>query len=171
MVVVFFGKWYEQMKMIVIYMGGGIIVGVYDCGWVIDVNNGFYGEGLFSLECVGIVLVGDLVEMCFFGKYLKVDMMKKFVGMGGFFGYLGIMDVVKVEKCIQDGDENVWFIYDVMVYQIGKEIGVVSVVLKGKVDIIVLIGGLVYGKDFVFVIRLYIDWILDVLVYLGENEL
>lgn len=97
--------------------------------------------------------------------------MKKLVGIGGFFGYFGMNDVVKVEQMIQGGDEKVCFIFDVMVYQVVKEIGVVSSVLKGEVEVIVLMGGFVYGKSFVFSIRLYIDWILDVLVYLGENEL
>ncbi|MEC3839273.1 butyrate kinase [Bacillus amyloliquefaciens] len=165
------GKRYEQMKMIVTHMGGGITVGVHDCGRVTDVNNGLHGEGPFSPERAGTVPAGDLVEMCFSGKYSKADMMKKLVGTGGLSGYLGTTDAVKVEKRIQDGDENARLIYDAMAYQIAKEIGAASAVLKGKVDIIVLTGGLAYGKDFVSAIRSYIDWISDVLVYPGENEL
>lgn len=58
-----------------------------------------------------------------------------------------------------------------MAYQIAKEIGAASAVLKGEVEAIVLTGGLAYGKGFVSTIRSYIDWISDVLVYPGENEL
>lgn len=111
------------MKMIVTHMGGGTTVGVHDCGRVTDVNNGLHGEGPFSPERAGTVPAGDLVEMCFSGKYSKADMMKKLVGTGGLSGYLGTTDAVKVEKRIQAGDENARLIYDAMAYQVAKEIG------------------------------------------------
>ncbi|MGM0746789.1 MAG: butyrate kinase [Bacillota bacterium] len=165
------GKRYENMKMIVTHMGGGITVGVHDRGKVADVNNGLHGEGPFSPERAGTVPAGDLVDLCFSGKYTREDIMKKLVGTGGLLGYLDTTDAVKVENMVQSGDEKARLIYDAMAYQVAKEIGAASAVLKGEVEVIVLTGGLAYGKSFVSSIRSYIDWISDVLVYPGENEL
>nr|WGD88507.1 butyrate kinase [Bacillus subtilis] len=165
------GKRYENMKMIITHMGGGITIGVHDRGRVVDVNNGLHGEGPFSPERAGTVPAGDLVDLCFSGEYTKEEIMKKLVGTGGLLGYLGTNDAVKVEQMIQGGDEKARFIYDAMAYQVAKEIGATSAALKGEVEAIVLTGGLAYGKSFVSAIRSYIDWISDVLVYPGENEL
>lgn len=165
------GKRYENMKMIITHMGGGITIGVHDRGRVVDVNNGLHGEGPFSPERAGTVPAGDLVDLCFSGEYTKEEIMKKLVGTGGLSGYLGTNDAVKVEQMIQGGDEKARLIYDAMAYQVAKEIGAASAVLKGEVEAIVLTGGLAYGKSFVSSIRSYIDWISDVLVYPGENEL
>ncbi|MGG4417882.1 butyrate kinase [Bacillus subtilis] len=165
------GKRYENMKMIITHMGGGITIGVHDRGRVVDVNNGLHGEGPFSPERAGTVPAGDLVDLCFSGEYTKEEIMKKLVGTGGLLGYLGTNDAVKVEQLIQGGDEKARFIYDAMAYQVAKEIGAASAALKGEVEAIVLTGGLAYGKSFVSAIRSYIDWISDVLVYPGENEL
>lgn len=165
------GKRYENMKMIITHMGGGITIGVHDRGRVIDVNNGLHGEGPFTPERAGTVPAGDLVDLCFSGEYTKEEIMKKLVGTGGLLGYLGTNDAVKVEQMIQGGDQKARFIYDAMAYQVAKEIGAASAALKGEVEAIVLTGGLAYGKSFVSAIRSYIDWISDVLVYPGENEL
>ncbi|MEC0280307.1 butyrate kinase [Bacillus halotolerans] len=165
------GKRYENMKMIITHLGGGITIGVHDRGRVVDVNNGLHGEGPFSPERAGTVPAGDLVNLCFSGEYTKEEMMKKLVGIGGLSGYLGTNDAVKVEQMIQEGDEKARLIFDAMAYQVAKEIGAASAVLKGEVEAIVLTGGLAYGKSFVSSIRSYIDWISDVLVYPGENEL
>ncbi|MCR6597931.1 butyrate kinase [Bacillus halotolerans] len=165
------GKRYENMKMIITHLGGGITIGVHDRGRVVDVNNGLHGEGPFSPERAGTVPAGDLVNLCFSGEYTKEEMMKKLVGTGGLSGYLGTNDAVKVEQMIQEGDEKARLIFDAMAYQVAKEIGAASAVLKGEVEAIVLTGGLAYGKSFVSSIRSYIDWISDVLVYPGENEL
>ncbi|QQF61500.1 butyrate kinase [Bacillus mojavensis] len=165
------GKRYENMKIIITHLGGGITIGVHDRGRVVDVNNGLHGEGPFSPERAGTVPAGDLVNLCFSGEYTKEEMMKKLVGTGGLSGYLGTNDAVKVEQMIQEGDEKARLIFDAMAYQVAKEIGAASAVLKGEVEAIVLTGGLAYGKSFVSSIRSYIDWISDVLVYPGENEL
>jgi butyrate kinase len=164
-------KRYEDLNLIVTHMGGGITVGVHRNGRVIDVNNGLHGDGPFSPERAGTVPAGDLVSMCYSGEYFREEMMKKLVGQGGLVGYLGTNDAIKVEKMVEAGDQKAVLIYSAMSYQIAKEIGSASAVLKGKVDAIVLTGGLAYGKKFVKEISSYIDWIADVLVFPGENEL
>lgn len=152
-------------------MGGGITIGAHKQGKVIDVNNGLHGDGPFSPERAGSVPIGDLVELCFSGTLYRDDVMKSLVGEGGLVGYLGTNDAVEVENRIAEGDQEAKLIYDAMAYQIAKEIGSASAVLEGKVDAIIMTGGIAYGKDFVAEIAAKVDWIADVKVYPGEDEL
>lgn len=165
------GKKYTDLNLIVTHMGGGITVGVHKQGKVIDVNNGLHGDGPFSPERAGTVPAGDLVALCYSGQYYRDEIMKKLVGQGGLVGYLGTNDAVEVEKRIKAGDERASLVYEAMAYQVAKEIGAASAVLAGKVDAIVLTGGLAYGKDFVKSITDRINWIADIIVHPGENEL
>ncbi|MFD2045949.1 butyrate kinase [Ornithinibacillus salinisoli] len=164
-------KAYEDMKIIVTHMGGGITVGAHQNGRVIDVNNGLHGDGPFSPERAGTVPAGDLVALCFSGQYYRDEIMKKLVGNGGLMAYLHTNDAREVEEKITNGDKDAKRIYEAMAYQIAKEIGSMSAVLAGRVDAIVLTGGLAYGKTFVEMISNHISWIADILVYPGENEL
>ncbi|MBM7660915.1 butyrate kinase [Bacillus mesophilus] len=165
------GKPYEELSLIVTHMGGGITVGAHQNGRVIDVNNGLHGDGPFSPERAGTVPAGDLVSMCFSGEYYRDEVMKKLVGQGGLVGYLGTNDAVKVEDMISSGNEKAKLVYDAMAYQVAKEIGSAAAVLYGKVDRIILTGGLAYGKEFVNSITDRVKWIADVIVQPGENEL
>lgn len=164
-------KKYEELNLVITHMGGGITVGAHKDGRVIDVNNGLHGEGPFSPERAGTIPVGDLIAMCYSGEYYVEEIMKKVVGEGGLVGYLQTNDAVKVEKMIADGDRQAALVYDAMAYQIAKEIGASSTIFKGQVDAIVLTGGLAYGKEFVKAITEQIEWIADVIVVPGEDEL
>lgn len=165
------GRAYQDLCLIVAHMGGGITVGVHAGGRVVEVNNGLHGDGPFSPERAGTVPAGDLVELCFSGKYYRHEIMKKLVGQGGLVGYLGTNDAVTVEKRIKKGDKEAELVYEAMAYQIAREIGSASAVLGGKVDAIILTGGLAYGKEFVDAISRRISWIADVVIEPGENEL
>lgn len=165
------GKIYHEANLIIVHMGGGITVGAHQNGEVIDVNNGLHGDGPFSPERAGTVPVGDLVSLCFSGQYYRDEIMKKLVGHGGLMAYLETNDALEVEKRIEAGDQEALFVFEAMAYQIAKEIGSMSAVLKGKVDAIALTGGLAYGKEFVSFISEKVNWIADVMVYPGENEL
>ena len=165
------GRRYEELRLIVTHMGGGITVGVHKGGRVVEVNNGLHGDGPFSPERAGTVPAGDLVELCFSGQYYRHEIMRKLVGQGGLVSYLGTNDAVTVEKRIQKGDKEAELIYDAMAYQVAREIGSASAVLSGEVDAIILTGGLAYGKEFVKAISERVNWIADVAVHPGENEL
>lgn len=165
------GKEYEELRLIVVHMGGGITVGVHKYGRVVEVNNGLNGEGPFSPERAGTVPTGDLVAMCFSGDYYMHEIMRKIVGQGGLVGYLGTNDAQKVEKMIDAGDEKAKFLYDAMAYQIAREIGSASAVLEGKIDAIVLTGGLSYSQLLIQQITSRIGWIAECVVMPGENEL
>ncbi|MBB4825669.1 butyrate kinase [Sporosarcina luteola] len=165
------GKMYEDLRLVVTHMGGGITVGVHESGRVIDVNNGLHGDGPFSPERAGTVPAGDLIDLCYSGTYYRQELMANLVGKGGLVGYLGTNDAVAVEKRIESGDERAKLIYDAMAYQVAKEIGSAAAVLSGKVDAILLTGGLAYGKGFIQSIADRVDWIADIVVFPGEDEL
>ncbi|MFC3882847.1 butyrate kinase [Bacillus songklensis] len=164
-------KRYEDLQLIVVHMGGGITVGVHKHGKVIDVNNGLHGDGPFSPERAGTVPAGDLVSLCFSGKYYRDEVMKMLVGQGGLAGYLGTSNARKVEEMIRKGDKKARLAFEAMAYQVAKEIGAVSTVVNGKVDAIILTGGLAYTKEFVHLIMERVNWIADVMIHPGENEL
>jgi butyrate kinase len=165
------GKDYKDCNFIVAHMGGGVSVGVHEKGRVIDVANALDGEGPFSPERSGTLPVGDLVKMCFSGKYTQDEIKKKIKGNGGIVAYLNTNDVRDVEKSINDGNEKSKLIHDAMVYQISKEIGSCAAVLKGKVDAILLTGGIAYSNLITNNIKERVNFISDVKVYPGEDEM
>ncbi|WP_091838511.1 butyrate kinase [Marininema halotolerans] len=164
-------KRYHELNLVVAHMGGGITIGAHCQGKVIDVNNGLHGEGPFSPERAGTLPVGDLVALSYSGKFFASEIMKMIVGRGGLVGYLGTNDAQQVEERIAAGDREAQLVYSAMAYQVAKEIGAYAVVLKGKVDGIILTGGLAYGKSFVREIVDRVSWIAEVCVFPGENEL
>lgn len=132
------GQGYENLNLVVVHMGGGVSVGAHNHGKVVDVNNALDGDGPFSPERAGSVPIGDLVKMCFSGKYREAEVYGKVVGKGGFVGYLNTNDVKGVIDKMEEGDKECESIYKAFVYQISKAIGEMSVVLEGKVDQIIL---------------------------------
>lgn len=164
-------KEYFDCNFIVAHMGGGISVGAHEKGKVIDVANALDGEGPFSPERSGGLPVGDLVKMCFSGKYTQDEIKKKIKGNGGLVGYLNTNDGREVESRIEAGDEKAKLVYEAMAYQVSKEIGSCASVLKGNVDAILLTGGIAYSKMFTGMIEERVNFISDVKVYPGEDEM
>jgi len=165
------GKPYDTLNLIVAHLGGGISVGAHKEGRVIEVNNALDGEGPFSPERTGGLPVGDLAKMCFSGKYTHAEIKKMITGKGGLVAYLGTNDGREVVKMIEEGDENAKLIFEAMAYQVAKEIGSCAAVLKGKVDAIILTGGLAYGEMLIDWIKARVAFIGDIVVYAGEDEM
>ncbi|OZV11344.1 butyrate kinase [Tissierella sp. P1] len=165
------GKKYEELNLIVAHLGGGISVGAHEKGKVIDVANALDGEGPFSPERSGSLPVGDLVKLCYSGKYSLDEMKKMIKGNGGIVSYLNTNDAREVGQRIKDGDEYAELVYKAMAYQVAKEIGTCAAVLKGKVDGILVTGGIAYDKEFTSWIEERVKFICDVTVYPGEDEL
>lgn len=162
---------YNELHLIVVHLGGGISVGVHEKGHVIDVNNALDGDGPMSPERSGSVPVGPLYKMAMSGKYTLKEMKRKNYGNGGLVAYLGTNDGFEISNRIQSGDKQAKFIVEVMCYQIAKEIGSGSTVLKGKVDAIVLTGGLAYDDFIVDTIKERVSFIAPILVFPGEDEM
>lgn len=165
------GKKYEDLNLIVVHMGGGVSVGAHKAGKVVDVNNALDGEGPFSPERSGGLPVGGLMKMCFSGKYTYAEMKKKVTGKGGIVAYLNTNDFIEVEKRALAGEEQFKLLFDAFIYQVGKEIGKNAAVLSGKIDGIILTGGIAYSKPVVEGIKEMISFIAPVIVYPGEDEL
>ena len=162
---------YEDVNLIVVHMGGGVSVGAHKKGRVIDVNNALDGDGPFSPERAGGVPSGELLEMCFSGKYSKEEVYKKLVGKGGFVAYANTNDARDLIKLSQEGDEKGSLIFNAFIYQIAKEIGSMAVVLDGEVNAIVLTGGIAYSDYVTNAINKKVKWIAPMVVYGGEDEL
>ncbi len=165
------GKKYKEVNLIVVHLGGGISVGAHRKGRVIDVNNALNGDGPFAPERSGGLPAWDLIEMALSGKYTKDELKKKLAGKGGIVAYLGTNNMFEVEKRVDEGDEYADFICEGMAYQVSKEIGANAAVLEGKVDAIVLTGGLANAKRFVDRIRKRVEWIAPILLYPGGDEM
>ena len=165
------GTTYEALNLIVIHMGGGVSVGAHSKGKVVDVNNILDGEGCFSPERAGTVPVGDLIKMCFSGKYTQKEIYKKICGNGGFNAYLHTNDAREVQKMVDEGNEYAKLIQDAFYYQIAKDAGAMAAVLHGKVDAIILTGGIAYSQLTVDKLTESIGWIAPITVYPGEDEL
>lgn len=164
-------KRYEDINIIVAHLGGGISVGAHKNGRVIDVNNALDGEGPFSPERSGSLPVGDLVKLCYSGKYTYDEIKKLINGKGGFVAHLNTNDARAVAKAMNDGDKRAELILKAMAYQVAKEIGKCAAVLYGKVEAIILTGGIAYGKEIVELITERVKFIAPVVVYPGEDEL
>lgn len=165
------GREYESLDLIVCHMGGGISTGAHHRGRVIDVNNALDGEGAFSPERSGGLPAGQLVDMCFSGMYSQQEIRKKITGRGGLVAYLGTNDARAVDNLAQSGDRQARLIFDAMAYQVSKDIAANAAVLKGRVDAIILTGGIAWSKNIVEMIRQSVGFIAEVVVYPGEDEL
>ena len=164
-------KKYDELNLIVAHLGGGISVGAHEKGRVIDVNNALDGEGPFSPERSGGLPVGSLVKMCFSGKYTIDEIKKKINGQGGVVAYLNTNNMKEVGERAESGDVEAKLVQDSMSYQVAKEIGKCAAVLSGKVDAIILTGGIAYSKDITSYIKERVEFISQVVVYPGEDEM
>ena len=165
------GKKYEDLNLIIAHMGGGISVGAHSKGKVIDVNNAFGGDGPFSPERAGGLPSNQLVDMCFDGKYTKSEIKTMLVGKGGMVAYLGTNSFKDVCEMAENGNARAILVRDAASYQIGKEIGAMAAILKGKVDAIILTGGMAYQESNINSIKSMVDSFARVVVFPGEDEL
>lgn len=164
-------KEYEEMNLVIAHLGGGISVGAHKKGNVIDVNNALDGDGPFSPERSGTLPVGQLAKMCFSGDYTLEEVKKMIKGNGGLVAYLGTNDAYEVEMMVRDNNEKAKLIQDALSYQVAKEIGSMSCVLKGEVDAIILTGGIANNPLLVEYVRNMVQFIAPLHVYPGEDEM
>ena len=165
------GKAYDSLNLIVVHMGGGVSVGAHRQGKVVDVFNALDGDGAFSPERAGAVPSGALIKMCFSGQYTEKEVYKKIVGGGGFNAYCNTNDMRDVEKMVQNGDTKAAEIREAFIAQVAKDIGSMACILKGKVDQIIVTGGIAYDKVVVAGLKERAEWIAPMTIYPGEDEL
>lgn len=163
------GKKYSDMNFVVAHLGGGISVSVHEKGRMVDILAD--DEGPFSPERAGRVPCKELIDLCYSGEFDKKTMNKKLRGNGGLKAYLNTVDVREVEEMIERNDEKAKLVLEAMAYQVAKGIGDLSTVVEGKVDAIVLTGGIAYSKRITALIKKRVEFIAPVEIMPGENEM
>lgn len=165
------GKRYEDLNLIVAHLGGGVSVGIHNHGKVVDVNDALNGEGPFSPERSGGLPAAQVVNVCFSGKYTEGEIRKMISGKGGVVAYLGTNSFQDVENRVAAGDAEATLISGAFAYQLAKEIGAMATVVNGKVDAIIITGGIAYNKPLMEQVKEKVSFIAPVAVYPGEDEM
>lgn len=163
------GRSYAALRLIVIHMGSGITVSAHREGRMIDSNS--IEEGPFGPDRTGSLPVRALVKLCCSGAMTAQELDRHVFGDGGMFAYLGTRDLMEVERRIDLNDREATAVFEAMIYQIGKEAGAMAAVLEGKVDAVLLTGGIAHSERAVERLRGYVEWIAPVAVFPGEDEL
>ena len=162
------GKPYEECNLVTAHIDGGVTTGAHSGGRMIDGSLGADGEGPFAPTRIGSVPVLALLD------YIEAHSIEEVRRMcsrsGGFVSLFGTSDSDKIHALVEQGDRKATLVWQTMIYQICKSIGEMSTVLCGKVDAIVLTGGLMRFDDIAEGIRERCGWIAPIHVYPGEME-
>ncbi len=163
------GRRYEDLRLIVAHLGSGITVSAHRGGRMVDNNTP--EEGPMGPDRTGSLPVRALIKQCFAGKWNEKQLDRMVFGEGGLFAYLGTRDLREVERRMDAGDELAARVYEAMAYQIAKEAGAMAAVLEGRVDALLLTGGMAYSERLVGRLRARMEWIAPITVYPGEDEM
>ena len=165
------GKSYEELNLLVCHMGGGVSVGAHVKGRVLDTEDAVGGEGPFSPERAGSLPVNGVVDLCFDGNAAKDEIKRMLTRKGGLLAYTGTNNMRELIRKAADGDAAVQEALDAFYYQVAKEIGAMSIAMKGQADQIILTGGIAHNATVTGAITALVDWIAPVTVYPGEDEM
>ncbi len=165
------GTHYEDLNLIICHLGGGISIGTHLRGRCIDVNNALDGEGPFSPERAGTLPAGPLIDLCYSGRFTREELKKRISGRAGLAAHLGTTDVPAIVARIAEGDQHAELVLNAMVYQTAKSIGAAATVLCGRVDAILLTGGIAHSDYVVSRLTERVSFLAPVHVYPGEDEL
>lgn len=162
---------YEDLNLIMCHLGGGISIAAHDHGRAIDANNALDGEGPFSPERTGTLPVGDLIRLCFSGKFTENELLKRIAGKSGMIALMGTNDMREIERRVNEGDEKAKLYTDAMIWHTAKYIAAEGAVLCGKVDAIILTGGLCRSEYITGGLKKRLDWMAPVYLYPGQDEM
>ncbi len=162
------GRAYADLRLLVAHLGGGITLGVHEGGKIVDSLAD--DNGPFAPERCGSLPLLDVISMCYSGRYTHDEMLRKIRGMGGLRAHLGTSDGRAIKKLVEAGDEKAAFLMRAQAYQIAKGVGMLSIVLKGKCDAILLTGSLAHFDYLIDLVKEYISFLAPVVVMPGEHE-
>lgn len=165
------GRSYAEVNLIIAHLGGGISIGAHKKGRVVDVNNALDGEGPLSPERSGTLPAGDLVRLCFSGRYSQEEILRKLNGRGGLMAHLGTNNAQEVEARVRAGDAQARLVYQALAYQVAKGIAALAAVFNGEVDAVVLTGGLANSELLTGWIKERVSFLAPVMTYPGEGEM
>lgn len=161
---------YGEARFIVAHLGTGVSVGAHIGGRVVDINDPM-NEGTFSADRAGTLPSLELVNLCYSGKYTHEEMKKKLCGGSGYAAYIGTKDLREAWAMADAGDENAKIILEAFIYQISKDIAAMSAVFCGKLDRIILTGGMAHSQRMVEAIRERVGFIAPLKIVPGEEEM
>jgi butyrate kinase len=162
---------YNDLNLIVAHLGSGITIGAHKKGRVIDSNMGYDGDGPFSPNRAGSLPTGDLIRLCFSGKYTEEELLKKVSEEGGLYAHLNSFSGLEIDKRVSEGDKEAAFIFEAMAYQVSKTIGAMYAVLAGEVDAILITGSIANSSWFVRKLTERIENIAPVTVFPGADDI
>ena len=162
------GRRYEDCNFIVAHIDGGITVAAHEHGRTVDSNMGADGDGAFSPTRIGSLPV--LTVLNYLETHSVDDLRRRCTRSGGFVDFFGTSNSDTIHELVEKGDRKATLVWNTMIYQICKQIGEMAVVLCGKVDGILLTGGLVRFADIVAFIEKHCGFIAPVSAYPGEME-
>ena len=165
------GRRAEDTTAIICHMGGGVTISTHRGGRVIDTSHGLGGDGPITPERAGCCPPYPLIDMCYSGKYTKEEVKKKLIGHGGAVAYFGTNDMREIVKKAKEGIPEYVVFMKAFVLNIAKYIVAQGALVEGKVDVIILTGGVAYSQDITDAITRKVSWLAPVVVYPGENEL
>ena len=152
-------------------MGGGISIAAHRHGRAIDTNNGLDGEGPFSPERAGSLPAADLIHLCYSGRYTEAELLKRIAGQAGLMAHLGTTDVKEIIGRIEAGDKKAQLLIEAMIYQTAKCIAAEGAVLCGKVDAVLITGGMAHADYITTRLRQRVSFLAPVHIYPGEDEM
>lgn len=162
---------YHQANFIVAHLGGGVSIGAHRHGYVVDCDDNIKGDGPMAPTRVGSLPVRDVVDLCFSGKWTHDEILLYLSKTGGFVDHLGSSETLEIIKRIKNGDQYAKLIYDAFQYQVAKQIGAMAVVLNGKVDAIILTGGIANDEELTANLTEMVGFLAPVVVRAGEFEM
>ena len=165
------GKRYEDLDLIICHLGGGISVAAHQHGRAVDANNALDGEGPFSPERAGSLPAADLIRLSFSGKYSEKQLLKRLAGKAGLNAHLGTSNVKEIEQRIANGDQHAEMSLNAMIYHDAKNIVGLGAVFCGKVDAILLTGGLARSEYVISRLRQRIEFLAPTYCFPGEDEM
>ena len=162
---------YEDLNLIMCHLGGGISIAAHDHGRAIDANNALDGEGPFSPERTGTLPVGDLIRLCFSGKFTENELLKRIAGKSGMIALMGTNDMREIGRRANEGDAKAKLYTDAMIWHTDKYIPAEGAVRRGKVDARILTGGLCRSEYITGGLKKRLDWMAPVYLYPGQDEM
>ncbi len=165
------GRRYEDLNLIVCHLGGGISVAAHERGRAVDANNALDGEGPFSPERAGTLPAADLIHLCYSGRYTEQQLTRRLAGQAGLMAHLGTTDMQEVLRMIEAGDKHARLLVDAMVFHTAKAIASEGAVLRGRVDAVLLTGGIAHSDYITSRIKERVEYLAPVHIFPGEDEM
>ncbi|MGG6544417.1 UNVERIFIED_CONTAM: butyrate kinase [Prevotella sp. 15_C9] len=162
---------YDKLNLIICHLGGGISIAAHEKGRAVDANNALDGAGPFSPERTGTLPMSEIIHLCFTSGMTEEELLRLVSARGGLLAHLGTNDMRAITERIATGDKHAELVVSAMLWHVAKAIAAEAAVLNGKVDAVLLTGGLCYSDYVVSRLRKRIEFLAPVVVYPGQDEM